>query len=376
MAQLTAAEQNEVMLSLTALARSIGVTPHGVARFVERGGVRWPDNPTPQQYGYKLPLADRDAQLLLQVCATSFVVNGASEIVWDNTVKEQTILLSLLVPLRHASLFTGVTTRPVAGGDGKLVWLNLTALIRDAIVVTVLDATMVEKNKYNGIYLREDKSRFVLSNPVLMQKEPPVAYVEDAQVYSWAYKYFDEHEGASISQAMNAANNARIPPRSELFSKARRASLAARAEEEAKKKKEALPALPPEQPRMVVAKPKPLSQLPKKPIINTATGEVVSPKRPTPPPPVEVVTPAPAPIPLTHVVPEVPAMAAPTPTPSAPVTLAQQDAALGEIAKSLKLAMRQLGLQSVIMSITDDGVKVRADWNVELRRSVSGGIDL
>ncbi len=115
---------------------------HALERFVERGGPALASTLTPKPAMHLL---------LLKLVRGSLRVPGAREYVWDATVKKDALLLRLAMPHMVPGLGLVVSAQKFS---------NLTALLRDTVIVTVLTAEMVVNNKAAGMLYKADRTPF------------------------------------------------------------------------------------------------------------------------------------------------------------------------------------------------------------------------
>jgi len=238
--------------------------------------------------------------------------------------------------------------------------IRLVALVRDWTIITVLEPDMVTQNKGGGLYRRSDGSEFPLTvklpglTPLTGE---PVGYVDNDEVYQWARAYFEKTRGASVMGAMKVANNAkpRVPPVKEVFARARRdvqeaEAVVKKAQAEAAGQQQQWARQEAEEKRLVEEH---LHRHLATPLVKPG----VVPEKQEPfhagfhekfekavPPVVEVV----------------------------PIMLESEEVQLKGAAKNLLAILRQLGIQSCILTVVDGSDGPSAEWEVEYKRKGTG----
>ncbi len=118
---------------------------HAQDRFIERGGREL--LATVNATGVRTSAH----VLLLKLVHGSLSIPGTREYIWDTTVKKDALLVRLAVPHKLPGLGLVVSAQQMT---------DLTALLRDTAIVTVLTSEMVANNKRVGMFYRADRTPF------------------------------------------------------------------------------------------------------------------------------------------------------------------------------------------------------------------------
>lgn len=252
-----------------------------------------------------------NAQYLGALIDTILAEGGAHEVVWD----AQTRVRATLVRLAEDQ--------------------DLVAVCRGNTVVTVLTEEMVAASKHSGLYLTIDQAPFVLTT-TLKEQTDMGSHHNPAPVRAWALEYFTKNPKASLSQAVKACRDARLPPLLGIISEARQ------------KLRGAAPVAAP-----VVAVAAPAKWNPS--VVPAVPVEPVPvPAAPLSPPPPEVPVVAPVP---------------PSSPPSAETAIIEQ-------AKALLSVMRSHGVATCTLDLNDEGAAPKLDLSFDFRSRVSGSYAL
>lgn len=305
----------------------VQVSAHAALRFEERGQelLKLASKLAKQQLGRSFEQLRQvvpsqpskrklNAQYLGSLIDTILAEGGTHEVVWD----AQTRVRATLVRLAEDQ--------------------DLVAVCRGNTVVTVLTEEMVAASKHSGLYLTLDQAPFVLTT-TLKEQTDMGSHHNPAPVRAWALEYFTKNPKSSLSQAVKACRDARLPPLPGIISEARQ-----------KLRGAALASAP------VVA------------VVAVAAPAKWNPSvvlvAPVEPVPVPAAPPSP-PIPEVSVVAPVP----PSSPPSA-------EAAIVEQAKALLVVMRSHGVATCTLDLSDEGAAPKLDLSFDFRSRVSGSYAL
>lgn len=344
---------------------------HATERFRERG------HSVAREAGFTPKLVDRAGlgQMLCNLVEKA-IQGGRTESVFDKSVGCATLLVDVSGGTKVADVLdkAGVTSALFSSVtlDATTSMLeDLWAVVRGDTVITVLTGMMVKQNKAGGQFLQPNKEPFPIAvtlSPLMHRPlETAMSFVDNEEVYQWALAFFTKAPNASLNGAIKAANNAkpRVPPVKDVFARAKREANEALVKKELALEKAKEEREKAENEKLVeemrrAREKKPLSKPVMTPLeSNPFRGGFHEAVTPTKPIPLTVVAPPAAP--------EVHTMSTHVPT---------ESEAIREAAAVLLKVMRNYGLRSCLLTVTDDDPKPRAVWEVERKRKDTGEADL